>query len=426
MPDRPKNWDKWSKERRQRYKRGQNDDAPPRDQPGGNKPPEKNPYGFLPPELQQYLLGQGNRSYQNQATSMVDWMLAPQLDAIGRGVTEAKDEYGEMAERGSNIYGGFVNEMGDLGQAATPQFDALQSDYMDQLGAFSSMMPTGYAPETAAAAGVFGAEGTGMLGLLSNAESRNAMYNQSAGRQGAIEQRDYQGNLNNNLGDLLNDYRQQRIDLEAQKPNLLAQQLMQLKQMGFENILAARQMAENMKAGRQGAKSNNALMEYLLGQIPGDRRGPRDDDGRGPGGTGRNPGSEGTGTNGDPGPGNSNANVQSAIGAIWDAIENVSGVGRRDARQALNQYGPDVVGVLKGISNFLPDNVSPDLDVNANQTIKWLKQLLKGTPVGLDQIGGITDELEEFLGLRPGSLQNRLGNSRGVGVNPGTTTVTGA
>lgn len=151
------------------------------------------------------------KKLQRRARRDVMIGLRPYLQELAFQRQQARGDTGEQLSRLGGIYGGLDQKLqqleGDYGPQAQAITDQLQTD-MGEWGQYlGSVSPAG---ELAQAAGLFGNIGAGAIGEIGAAQQRALDVNQSAQRQGAIEQVTTQRNALTDLDQLLQMIRDRR------------------------------------------------------------------------------------------------------------------------------------------------------------------------------------------------------------------------
>lgn len=240
---------------------------------------------------------------QRRARRDVRLAIDPVLDEIRRAQRSAGRDYEQNAERVADIYGALGDEIRPLGGQYDTQAQRISGDLNTVLGglagllgpsmeAFAGLSPEdaagaqaqllgAAAPEGQAAVNMFGALGAGGQSLLANDRSRNLGYQTSAQRQVGLDRSALEKSFLQDYRDLLDDIKQQRLDVMQDVPSQIMARLDELrdrkKQFGIARAelrnrqkLAEAELAERRKQFNYGRRQNNRQMDFAESEI--DRR----------------------------------------------------------------------------------------------------------------------------------------------------------
>lgn len=226
---------------------------------------------------------------QNQQSSVYqdavrDVMLSlrPSRQAIRRSRRQGIADYRQFDAQAQNIGQQFQHQIAPLGGAYDAQIGDITGDLQGQLGSLTGLLGTsiGQVPdaERIAGANMMGTVGAGSLEGLASDRARNAGYQTSAQRQGAIETMTTRRNATTDLQNFLDDLSNQQQDLYSGSDSLIRQREDQLRQQAFDRAMALKNY--NLNASSVGAAnaSNAAFGDYLqqlLGRLFSGGGGPR-------------------------------------------------------------------------------------------------------------------------------------------------------
>lgn len=182
----------------------------------------------------------------------------PVLEQINRAQQQANRDLERQQAHASAIYDALNAQLAPLGGQYDQQVQGISSGLNDSLGALSGLMAPAYsqagvAPEDMAAAqsvnaglgaeqvpglNLFGTIAATGQGLLANDRARNAAYQTSTMRQSGLEEMAFGRDLLQDYKDVIDDLRQQRIDVKGDLPSLIMQRLDERRQQRFQNRLA--------------------------------------------------------------------------------------------------------------------------------------------------------------------------------------------
>lgn len=223
--------------------------------------------------------------------------LRPGRQQIRRARRQGIADYGQYSQQAADIGQAFQSQVAPLGGAYDAQVGGITSDLQAQLGSLTGLLGTsiGQVPEAERAAGaaMFGTTGAGTLAQLASERARQAGYQTSAQRQGAIETMTTRRNALVDLQNYLDDLASRKTDLYAGSDAMIRQREDQLRQQAFDRAMAMRNY--NLNASQVSGQNASdaafgAYLQQLLGRLFAGPRGRRRR-----GGNGRGSGMQGTG-----------------------------------------------------------------------------------------------------------------------------------
>lgn len=167
----------------------------------------------------------------------------------------ARRDYRAAQQGVESAYGGFQDQIADLGPQYEAQTADIAGDLTSQLGELRGLLGGNMAPGEGAA-GTMATQtlGAGGLELLASQAQRNLGYQTSAVREGALAQRAASSNLTQQLLDTLDQIR-------FQNPALIRQRVDELREQRLTRQLARSQM--------QSDEAMNAFIQAQIEQILG-------------------------------------------------------------------------------------------------------------------------------------------------------------
>lgn len=161
------------------------------------------------------------------------------------------------------LYGALGNELEDIGGDLGGDFGGIQSGYSQGIsGIMGDLEPT-TAPDQAGFLNTLGTFALAGQNQLSDEQSREAAYNASTRRQGAIEGTHVRRNARADLQDILNDLRMARQDVFRDRGPLVASRLDQLQDRSFDERMALAELALRKRALNMEGASSSALGNYI-------------------------------------------------------------------------------------------------------------------------------------------------------------------
>lgn len=237
---------------------------------------------------------------QKRARRDVRLAIDPVLDEIRRQQQSADRDYGQNAERVSDIYAALQKELGPLAGNYDTAAQGIASDLQGQLGGLAGLLAPsmaayeGLAPSDAAAQSaqllggtqgsaqaqtdLLGSLGAGGLQLLANDRSRNLGYQTSVQRQGVLQKGVDEKRLLQDFRDTIEDLKGQRFDVMQDVPSQIIARLDQLRQTRKENKLAQselelrqeianKQLHEQRRQFNSGNRQDRRLQDVVVGQL---------------------------------------------------------------------------------------------------------------------------------------------------------------
>lgn len=206
----------------------------------------------------------------------VQLSVQPQLDALARQQAQAERDYGQGTNQVQAAYDALGRELGNVGAGFTDEAAKIAALFGGQVGQLGGMIGGAAAPaEQQAAQAFLGSIGGAGKGLLASDAMRNAAYNSSALRQGALERVTMTKNLAQDLLGTQDDIRQQVLDAKAMMPGLIRQRLGELRDTQFEHGLAGKELGLREAALLAQTKNDKSLSAYLMAQLQNDLKNTR-------------------------------------------------------------------------------------------------------------------------------------------------------
>lgn len=196
----------------------------------------------------------------------------PYLNQLRRTRRQGLRDYEQADERVQNAYAALASQLAPMAGQLQSSLGGVSGDLQAQLaqlaGNLGSSVEGVPASEIGAGANLFGALGAGGLEQIASQGARGALYQDSAQRQGSIEQMITQRNMAQDQRDFLDDLRQQKLDTLRGMPAEIRSRLDFLRDQAFQNNLALRQFG--LQQGAYNAQqSSDAALAWLLGQLSG-------------------------------------------------------------------------------------------------------------------------------------------------------------
>jgi len=229
-----------------------------------------------------------NSRISQSARRNVRIQTAPQRNAIDRAELQANQDYLNAVQGARSAYGGYQQELQNVPRFPLNQLTGQLQDQLSQYHTLLGGTPEGVPqelysgpanapstdtfqvglPQNEASAGtaLYSQLGDNAFNTLTNDAARQAGYRQSAHREGALAQRYAHENLIQDLQDKLQGFSQQRMQLSDMMTPMMQAEMERLQQEA------------------QDRRSENALRDYLLGQLQ--NQGGNGPGGYGPGGGG--------------------------------------------------------------------------------------------------------------------------------------------
>ncbi len=202
----------------------------------------------------------------------------PYLQDLRRSRREGIRDYEEGMARSQGAYGALQNILGPLAGQFSQQAAGIGDTFSSQLSGLTDMLgstvpgvPQG---EIGAGANLFGTIGAGALSDLASGAQRTATYQDSAQRQGAIEQMIAGRNMTKDKLDFLEELRQSRLDLKRGMGPEIRSRIDYLRDQTFQQAMATQGMNLDRRAfGLQsqqfqsGMQSDAAMRQFLMDWI---------------------------------------------------------------------------------------------------------------------------------------------------------------
>lgn len=260
-------------------------------QKGGVDKGEKQQLKNLRRDLNQV---QGQRQTYSRARRDIRMANDPLIEEIARAREQEIRDYEQEQEHMAAIYQALNNQIAPLGGEYDAAMQGIIGDYGASMGQMGEILGPGYdmagvpAEDGAAAAAVNAqlaaqeAPGVGMVGaigegghmLLANDRARNAAYQTSLQRQSGLDRMATERSVLQDHMQVLDDLRQQKLDVTKDIPTQIMQRLDQLKQERFQNRLARdefglRESIANKQENRadQEANTNRRIQNTVLNQM---------------------------------------------------------------------------------------------------------------------------------------------------------------
>jgi hypothetical protein len=214
-----------------------------------------------------------NSNVARSARRNVRLQTAPQRNAVDRAELQANQDYLRATQAAQSAYGGYQHELQDVPKfplnQLTNQLQGQLEQYHNMLGGTPPGVPGAVSsgpegapstqqfavglPSNEAGAGtaLYSQLGDNAFNTLTNDAARQAQYRESAGREGGLAERYAHENLIQDLQDQLQGFSQQRMQIADQMPNMIKAEMERLQQEAEDR------------------RSENALRDYLLGQLQG-------------------------------------------------------------------------------------------------------------------------------------------------------------
>lgn len=199
--------------------------------------------------------------YYTDALNEVMLSVQPLLNQIQRSQVTGRRQYRQDMSRAKQVYGALGNQLGNIGGAYDTQTAGIPGELTSQLGGLSSLLGSslGTVPdaERQAGVGMVGAIGSGTLEQLASNRSRNASFNTSAQRQGAIENMTVRRNWTADFQNFLDDLTNRRIDVMESVPSQVQSVERNLRNDAFNRRMSLSQLALQ----RRGLSDQEAQMQ---------------------------------------------------------------------------------------------------------------------------------------------------------------------
>jgi hypothetical protein len=260
-----------------------------------------------------------------RATRNVQLQQQPQVDQLNAMLQQAQQDALRQDQSAQSIFGGYQDELRDVPRGG---YNQISDDLLQRMGTLGGlfqgggvqgMVPGGIGEsqeiglptsEVQAAQGLGTAIGQGGLDALSSYAAREGGAREAAGREGAVAERYARSDVQNQMQDTLQNYRNQLLGISSQTPSLISQEEDSLRQDALERKLAMSQM--------QGDK---AFSEFLQGQLGGMVDGNNRSNGP-PRNNGTRPPNFGPGGNGDTSAGGNNSTGRGGGTVPWAVTDN--------------------------------------------------------------------------------------------------------
>lgn len=208
----------------------------------------------------------------------------PQFDAMNRAQGQIKTEARSDRKRIGNIYEALNQNLAPIQGQYDAAAQGIASGLQDQLGSLAGMLnmgsnAQGLAPgELQAAQGAFGQLGASGLQTLAGDRSRQAAWQGSTQRQAALENMTAHRNLLEDKRQLLDDLRNQRVDLKGEMaPAILAhigelrdtraQRRLAQQELELRQKLAEDQLNQHKKEYHNARSDQKDAKKYTISQV---------------------------------------------------------------------------------------------------------------------------------------------------------------
>lgn len=208
----------------------------------------------------------------------------PQFDAIHRAKQQAVQEAHQQSRGLKSIYRGLNHQLRPLTANYNSAARGIQSGLQDQLAGLAGMLNmggnvNGIAPgEESAAKMAFGQLGAGGFATLAGDQQRQQAWGNSTLRQSAMERASGQRNLLEDKRQLLDDIRNQRIDLTGEMgPQILtridelrdsrAQRRLAQQELELRQKLANKDNSQEDRAYNDTERKAKEAKQYTLSQV---------------------------------------------------------------------------------------------------------------------------------------------------------------
>jgi hypothetical protein len=165
----------------------------------------------------------------------------PILEQIERAQTGAGRDYEQATSRIEDVYKALANELAPLQNRYDQSAAGIQQDLTSQLGGLAGLLSpqSGAGPgEASAATDLFATLGAGGQQMLASDRSRNLGYSTSTARQVPLDATELQRNYLQDYQDLIDDLKQQRVDVMQDVPTQVLARLDALRSARQQNRLA--------------------------------------------------------------------------------------------------------------------------------------------------------------------------------------------
>jgi len=333
----------------------------------------------------------GSRRYliqhpERMARRDVKLAIRPQLQALKREQGNVKDDYGEYMNQLGFLYNLVGENLGNVQQKVSSQSNRLGGKYAENAGGLLESLGLGSstAPDAAAAAKALGSQAmAGQRALRAMGQDAVSTLG-SYQTQGELERLVSGRNAMGQQQDMLDDLRERRQDILANKPLMMKQRLDELRQLAWEQWMAEREFRLRAQTARGDEKGWDAFYDaYVNGQNAfgpqGNKKPPKLEDGpsdpwpdQGGGGQPR------TASFGDIRDFLSGANP-------WEDMSRPERRGvRRTVRGATDDF-TDAINGLVGNPNFL--------DPSTKDIMGWLKNISSNASMSRAQAANLLDFL---------------------------------
>jgi hypothetical protein len=203
-----------------------------------------------------------DRRLNNRAQTNVEMQDQGQVNLLQQQMQQAIQDYNRESQSAGIIGGGYQDTLADVQR---PQFDRIGQEFQGALGSVAPMFggdPYQAAGERAAGNGLGLAYGEAGSSMLANMDAREGMFRSSAGREGALWERNAQDQLLQQMEDAKQMYNDRLGQVRADDPWQIKQERSTLLDEQMQQRLLQSQMQSD-KATSQ------FLQDFLAGQVGG-------------------------------------------------------------------------------------------------------------------------------------------------------------
>ncbi len=219
--------------------------------------------------------------YYQEALNEVMLSIQPTLNQIQRARHQVIHDYHNRMQTARRVYGAQGNQLSDIGGDYNTQAAPIAGQLTDQLGGLSSLLGSsnGIPAEGEMQAGrnMIGAIGSGTLETLASNQGRNAAFNSSARRQGALESMTARRNYTSDLQNYLDDLHSRNVDTMESVPAQVQSVERSLSNDAFNRRMSLAQLALSRRglsdqeaataAAQAAADAQNRYTRHIINQL---------------------------------------------------------------------------------------------------------------------------------------------------------------